>query len=64
MVKNAWGREVPPPKPTDLLFVPEDERVDDDSIDPDNNSNALDDKTGDDVGDLTPYDLLKQEGAL
>lgn len=61
MAINAWGREVPDAKPTDLLYVDEEDRLDVDDDDPNSDSNALDDSTGDDIGEQTPADFLEWE---
>lgn len=60
-LRNAWGHPVPPARSTDPHFVPEEDRYEDDSTDPDGVSNALDDETGDDVGDLTVAKILEAE---
>jgi len=55
---NAWGEEVSPENPTEDSWVPIEERKDSDDDDPDNNSNALDDETGDDLDGWKPGDPI------
>lgn len=56
---NAWGEPVAPEDPSDDFWVPEHKRVDDDSIDPNDDSNAITKETGDDLGGVTLESLLK-----
>lgn len=56
-IENAFGEQIEKTEdPDSPFYVPPEERVDDDSIDPDGVSNALDEKTGDDMDGWKPGD--------
>ncbi len=54
---NAWGEPVDPENPSDVYWVPEDQRKDTDTDD--DLANALDDETGDDLDGWQPGDPIE-----